>query len=194
MEKGKKKTVNTLLLTVGFLAVGFIGVLAGHLFVNWRNADAGTKPYEMEKIPFAIGEPFPNVTLTDIERREISLAEAIRGQNTIILYITPTCGACHQLVRSWIKLGDQIPSDLNVIMVSGGDFDVTMDYMEGKNFPFPVYCDTLRILNRDYHFNRFPRIMGIDRIGRYAFLVHGPFRDFTPESALDLFEKPLTEK
>ena len=189
-----KLSQKTIFLTAaGFLVVGVIGVLAGHWFVNWRQAEAKAGMYkaaaDLPQPTVNEGDLFPNVSLTDANGQAITMEQIVNGKNTAIIYMSPTCGACNTIVRMWSLYKDKLPVDFQVVMISQGHPLLTSDYVKEKEFPYAYYSDSSKTLTKEYNFMRYPRAFGITANGHLAFIKHGPFDEFNPLEAADLIKQ-----
>ena len=189
--KDLKLSKGMIVLTVfGFLAAGFIGIVGGNLFMNWKNAKAAAavdqKFFSESEEILQPGDPFPELDLIDCDGITHHSTEIIRGSMTVILFISPECRPCAEAAELWSSYKDNLPTDLRVIGIANGDFEYACEYAKENNFPYPFFCDINHVLAVDYGINRYPAAMGFDEQGRVAFTNRGLFNDLNPLDAYKL--------
>lgn len=71
-----------------------------------------------------IGSVAAPILTLDINGREVTLG-ANRGRRTLLAFISPVCSTCTRLVRALHSLHRGERSNLDIILVSSNDFDMT---------------------------------------------------------------------
>ncbi len=181
-----------ILYGIAFLAVAFVGVLLGNVFINSRQARAYerqvlTRPPATATI--RSGDIFPAMELTDLDGRSIYTSALIKGHKTLFIVLSPGCEPCALAVAEWREYVDRIPDDLSIIGIVNFGPDPALTYKSDTGFPFPLYCDSANILAADYGLIGFPTIVGIDDDGKVAFIREGWQEGFSPLNAYKIIDR-----
>ncbi|MCP4703992.1 MAG: peroxiredoxin family protein [candidate division Zixibacteria bacterium] len=181
-----------ILIYGGFLIVGFIGVMAGNWFMNWRHAEAkaefANKYKYKSDIMLKQNDVFPEVFLLNSDGDVVNSHDIFRGKNTAIMFISPSCSPCAKAVEEWSTFYDKLPQDFQIIAITCGSLIQTSEYLEEYDFPYQYFCDTGYVLVKDYGINRYPNIMCLSGNIQIVELYNSPYNEFTPFSAYDLIK------
>lgn len=181
-----------ILIYGGFLIVGFIGVMAGNWFINWRQAEAKaeySKRYNSQNsITLKQNDIFPEISLINSDGYIVSSHDILKGQNTAIMFISPSCHSCAEAVEMWSTFFDKLPPDFQVIAITPAYLADANEYLAGHDFPYPFFCDTGYVLIKDYGVNRYPGIMCINTNIQIVEPYNSPYNDFSPLDAYELIK------
>ncbi len=179
----------------GFLVVGFIGVMAGNWFISWRQAEAKaeySKRYiSQNSITLKQNDIFPEISLVNSDGFLVNSHDILKGQNTAIMFVSPTCSPCADAVATWSTFFDKLPADFQVIAITNANSGSTSEYLAGYDFPYPFFCDTGYVLVKDYGINRYPSIMCINSNIQIVEPYSSPYNDFSPLDAYKLIKTSI---
>ena len=124
--------------------------------------DVEEEPHFEEGIP--VGEPAPELTLTDLDGSSLALAE-LRGADTVLLFWNPGCGFCramHEELLAWERSRNGEAPQL--VVVSSGDGEETRE----EGFASTVLLDTEHAAGNAFTANGTPMAVRIDADGNVA--------------------------
>lgn len=186
----KISTKSVILLGALFIAVAFIGVLAGNWFVGLRRAKAfnearpGMRPWTECKLHE--GDVFPSVELLGLDGNPIITDSIIPGKKSIMLFLSISCHPCTEAIESWKEYEDKLPPDLQIFGICCTDYEYAEVYKKKTGFPFPLYCDTANRFPKHFGLRAFPSMVGLNEDGRIIFVRTGWSGDFSPPDVLEL--------
>jgi thiol-disulfide isomerase/thioredoxin len=111
-----------------------------------------------------IGEPAPEIVLPDLEANRVSL-EDYRGEETLLLFWSPDCGFCMQMLpelKEWEKNSPE--GAPNLVVVSTGAVEAN----EALGFRSTVVLDQERAVMQEYGAIGTPAAVLVDAEGRIA--------------------------
>jgi peroxiredoxin len=111
-----------------------------------------------------VGEPAPEVRLPDLEGRGVSL-EDFRGEETLVLFFSPGCGYCHEMLPD-LKEWEAAPPEgaPGLLVVSDG----TVEENEAFGFSSPVVLDNDFAVSDAFGAGGTPSAVLVDAEGRIA--------------------------
>ncbi len=173
-----------------------IGVLAGTLALGLgacgkeQGAASRTPPSHTraevrldEPGPIRPGTTFPNVSLTTLDGRTLGADELLLGKQSLVLFASTTCEACHELIETWSKEADGLPGDVQIVTVLDEDVDFARKWREKTGFMFPLFCDTRSAFSQEHDMSVYPTVVGVSPEGRVKFVMRAATPLFTPARA-----------
>jgi peroxiredoxin len=83
---------------------------------------------QAERIGPKIGEPAPEVRLTDLKGNEVSLQEDVRGEESLVLFWNPGCGFCQQMLPDLKEWEASLPEGApKLLIVSAGTVEANKE-------------------------------------------------------------------
>jgi thiol-disulfide isomerase/thioredoxin len=143
------------------VAVGGPGVLA---LLEGEELDAASLSNDDPVIGLRVGTPAPDLELPDLDGRPVRLS-SFRGQPTLVVFWSPTCGFCQALLPRFRAWEESQPADApRVLIVSSGDVD------ENRAFGFrsPLVIDDDSVAHKAFRSWSTPTAILIDADGRVA--------------------------
>lgn len=170
------------------LVAGFLGVLAGNEFMEWRHRRAMTKRIEQARTGEASylrpGDALPDVPVVGLDGTQTGLAALSRDQDMIILFISTDCEPCTKAVESWNKEWSGSGPPL-VIGLCDNDVEYARVYANKTGFRFPLFCDSAHVLSEQHALDVFPSVIGVRQGGIVAYIQHGIGEGFTLDDAVE---------
>jgi protein-disulfide isomerase len=123
-----------------------------------------TVPAAGELADAKVGEPAPEIRLSDLEGKEIGL-DNFRGQETLVLFWSPDCGFCQEMLPD-LKEWEAAPPEgaPRLLVVSDG----TVEENEAMNLSSPVVLDNTYALQEAFGGGGTPSAVLVDAEGRIA--------------------------
>lgn len=175
---------SVLVVGIGFFVVAFIGIVAGSWFVNYRSAQAyserGPKYKPIDNCLLKENDLFPDLTLLDIDGNQVNGQDIFHGNITAVMFIEPGCDPCKLAMKYWSSFKDNLPTNFDIVAISGTGGEYLMKYLKESEFPYPVYSDTAHRFVIDYGMNGFPSVVGVGSDGKVAFPFSHIHGDFSP--------------
>jgi peroxiredoxin len=91
----------------------------------------------------------PNFVLSDLKGKTRSLAD-YRGKRVLLVFSDVTCGPCEQMAPELVKLYEQRPDDLEIVMISRGDLEENKRKAKAFGYPFPVLLQRSWEVSKEY--------------------------------------------
>jgi peroxiredoxin len=158
------------LRSVGWLAAVFVaGVLGIYAGAKVRD-HAGAAPRaslraEMVQPRLPIGEPFPDLPLTDLDGRIVSSRDLAAG-GSVVLFLDLECPPCTDLARRWqTALDDGAVEAGQVWGVSYHPRERIEEYREAHGLDLPIYEDAGQRFRTDHRIDRFPLAVTVGASG-----------------------------
>ena len=129
------------------------------LFHSTEDEDEDEGPYGPE-----VGEPAPEIRLTDLEGRHVSL-EDYRGQEVLVLFCSPGCGFCQEMMpdlREWEAAPPEGAPKLLVVS------DESVEENRALGLSSPVVVDDEYEVWDDFDVEGTPSAVLVDAEGRIA--------------------------
>lgn len=132
------------------------------------------------KSKFEVGKRLPDLQLTDRSDQPVSTDDVLRGQKTLLAFVSNGCGACQQFTARFER-PNALPDDsYQVVLVSSApEFFF-------ENSPLPSYRVPQSILD-EYEVFGMPTLIGIDAEGTMKFVSTG----YAPAMDGSFFESAL---
>jgi peroxiredoxin len=124
-----------------------------------EDEDEDEEPYGPE-----VGEPAPEIRLTDLEGRHVSL-EDFRGQEVLVLFCSPGCGFCQAMMpdlREWEAAPPEGAPKLLVVS------DESVEENKAMGLSSPVVVDDEYEVWDDFDVGGTPSAVLVDAEGRIA--------------------------
>jgi peroxiredoxin len=119
---------------------------------------------QAERIGPKIGEPAPEVRLTDLKGNEVSLQE-FRGEESLVLFWNPGCGFCQQMLPDLKAWEAQAPDGApKVVVVSAGSEEANRE----QGLASPVLLDQQFATGRAFGASGTPSAVLVDSEGKVA--------------------------
>jgi thiol-disulfide isomerase/thioredoxin len=126
---------------------------------------------EAEPASPKVGEPAPELMLSDLEGNDVSLDD-FRGEETLVLFWSPACGFCQEILpdlREWETAPPEGAPGLLVVS------DGTVEDNEAMGFSSPVVLDHTYAVSDAFGATGTPSAVLVDEEGRLASeVVVGP--------------------
>jgi thiol-disulfide isomerase/thioredoxin len=112
-----------------------------------------------------VGEPAPEVRLTNLKGDEVSLQESFGGQVSLVLFWNPGCGFCQQMfpdLKQWeTKAPEGAPK---LVVVSAGSEEANKE----MGLTSPVMLDQQFAVGRAFGASGTPSAVLVDKEGKVA--------------------------
>ena len=181
----KRNTVGALIFGAGLLLVGVAAVIALPETSSGQAAVEGAEPASV--VPVAVEYPAPELTLTDLEGKTVSLAD-LRGQVVLVNLWATWCPPCkYEMPTLQAYYEDHGAEGFTLVAINDGDpTDDVAAFARDYGLTFPVWLDPTYIASEQaFKTNALPSSFVIDREGvvRYA---------WTGAISLSMLEKYVT--
>jgi len=163
--------------------------MAGSWFAGWRQDNAHREKlenlYSRSPASGSIGDTFPLVNLLDTGGNPVELDKLIKGHETLVFFLAPTCDMCTDLVEAYRRESDRFPLDLKAFGVCPDLPGAVSTYAEEHDIPFPIFCDTAQSFQSKHGVVAFPTLMALDKHGVIRYVNFGMMEDYNFEDVLD---------
>ncbi len=107
-----------------------------------------------------------NFTLSDLDGKQWTLS-ALKGRVVLVNFWATWCPPCRKEMPDLDRLYQEFKSDgLVVLAISDEDEKTVKDFLNGKNFSFPVLLDHHRSVNKTFEIEGIPKSFIYDRKGK----------------------------
>jgi peroxiredoxin len=97
----------------------------------------------------AAGTIAPNFVLSDLKGTTRSLVD-YRGKRVLLVFSDVNCGPCELMAPELVKLYEQRPDDLEIVMISRGDLEENKRKAKAFGYPFPVLLQRSWEVSKEY--------------------------------------------
>jgi cytochrome c biogenesis protein CcmG/thiol:disulfide interchange protein DsbE len=185
INQRKRNTVGALIFGAGLLLVGVAAVIA--LPKTAAGQAATEEPDTASVVPMAVEYPAPELTLTDLEGKTVSLAD-YRGQVVLINLWATWCPPCkYEMPTLQAYFEDHGAEGFTLIAINDGDpAEDVVAFAKDYGLTFPVWIDPTYIASEQaFKTNALPSSFVIDREGVVRFAWTGAI-------SLSMLEKYVT--
>ena len=122
-----------------------------------------------------IGNPAPDFTLTDMQGKQVTLAQ-FRGKVVILNFWATWCPPCREEMPSMERLSQQFKDQglvLLAVNVEEDGFEAVSSFLNKNPYSFPILLDTAVDVQNLYQVYRFPESFLIDRNGNVVDKIIG---------------------
>jgi len=155
------------------IILAFLVILSGALIV--LSACSITQ----NSVTQLLNSPAPDFNLKDLDGNDVKLS-GLMGKTVLINFWKTTSPACvhdlpifQELYNEWDGRGDVVFLSIDL----GEGSAKVNDFVERRNYTFPVYMDTHWEAGRLYQIHAFPTTCLVDNQGYLRFFFAGPFQD-----------------
>lgn len=110
-----------------------------------------------------IGAPAPSFTARTPQQKNVRL-EDYQGQKRLLLFISPTCSACAQAVKSLNVLHQNAP-DLALLILGSTDYAANQSYAAEHQLPAPILTPDRDFTRETYGVKAIPYVFMLDEQG-----------------------------
>jgi peroxiredoxin len=139
--------------------------------------------------PIRPGTTFPNVTLTTLDGRTLGADDLLLGKQSLVLFASTTCEACHDLIEAWTKDAAGLPGDVQIVTILDEDVDFARQWRKKTSYRFPLFCDTKSAFSERHDMHVYPTVVGVSPEGRIKFVMKAATPLFTPARAAAALKK-----
>lgn len=181
-------------LLVAVLVLASLGYLQSSFWQKPTFSKTGLA--ELDPAELAKRKPIKEFDLTDIDGKRASLAD-YKGNVVILSFWASWCTPCLVELPTFAELQKKYyDQGLRVVPVNideGNDGkQFARDFWRAKNFPFPSYFDTSKVLSQQFEVEMLPSNFVIDREGRLVFSSFGA-NDWSNPGTMEFIEGLLQE-
>lgn len=154
-----------------FAAAG--GLYVGGLFKDGNEVAA--QPVEQfdvfAELSLAVGNPFPDIMLHDLQYHERSSRNILHQDGTVILFMEPNCPPCHSLAIEWKEAIDEgtIGAD-QVVGISYSDAARLEQALANYDITFRYYADPHYAFMDQYGVDGFPLLVVVNKSGTITYV------------------------
>ncbi len=95
------------------------------------------------------GTVAPNFVLPGVDGVTRSLVD-YHGKRVLLVFSSPNCGPCDALAPELVRLHEQKPDGLEIVMISRGDPEANQRKADEHGFPFPVVLQRSWEISKEY--------------------------------------------
>lgn len=141
---------------ISAIAVAYAGVRVGRMLRPHTNAQETITA--APEYPFAVGDVFPDVALTDSTETVVSSRTALGDRGAVVLFIDPDCESCELMCRRWEGAIQQgwIEVERVVAVCRVPRREIVSDFRAKHALTFAIYRDVEGVFLREHGVARYP--------------------------------------
>lgn len=166
------------------IAAAAAGTFLGGLFKGDATVEAQpTESFDVfTNLSLHAGDPFPDITLHDLNYAEVSSTDILHEQGTVVLFMEPNCPPCHSLAIDWQKAVENNVIDPDqVVGISYSDANRLKEMLANYEVSFRLYADPTYAFMDQFGVDGFPLILVVNPSGTITYVDNNPYRKISSD-------------